>query len=70
MIGFLRQDSDLSWYLVPSVMAFDFDEFKEKLKKLKYKDNPELFDEFEEVFGKYRIDNPYRVKCIIDHEYY
>lgn len=67
-LGFLRNDDDGHWYLVPSLFIADFDESLEKMKGLEYLDDPSVFDQFEEFFGKYHIDNPEKVKCIIDDD--
>jgi len=70
LIGHLRQDDDGHWYLIPSLFVTDFDEMMDKMDGIGYLDNPCLFDEFEEFFGRFRIDNPYSVRCILDEEYY
>lgn len=70
MIGFLRKDDCSHWYLLPTLFIADFDETLAKMSGMRYIDDPSLFDMFEEFYGKYRIDNPFKIKCIIDHEYY
>lgn len=70
MLGKLRTDEDGHWYLIPYLYLEEFKELKRKLEGKRYIDDSDQFDLFEEFFGRFRIDSPFSVKCIMDEEYY
>ena len=55
-LGQLRRDDDCHWYLVPLDEVDDFDQMSAEMEGVEYMDKPNLFDEFNNRFGDYRVD--------------
>lgn len=61
-IGFLRQDDDCHWYLIPTELLQEFDNL---FNLINIDDN--LCDDFNDKFDKYRLSGgPFALKVIMD----
>jgi len=49
------QDFESDWYWIPKSKVSEFEEMNAKLCEIEdYMDDPDLFDQFEELFGHYK----------------
>ena len=52
---YLRVDDDGNWYLIPEIIVGVFDEELDFISNIDYDDSPDVFDEFDTKFLKYKI---------------
>ena len=53
---YLRVDDDSNWYLIPEIIVGVFDEELDFISNIDYDDSPDVFDEFDTKFLKYKIE--------------
>lgn len=53
---YLRVDNEGNWYLIPEITVGVFDEELDFISKIDYDDSPDAFDEFDDKFLQYKVE--------------
>lgn len=63
--GYLRQDDDEHWYLIPEELIENFDSLWDKMTINNLDKLDELNDLFDECYGAYRLRGGYRDLLVV-----